>query len=287
MFKRLFLMLRGSQKRFLYGLLSVSVALGLFIGNPQPSHSIDLLRIIERGLQVLPEILQFSTISDAQEVQLGQQINQQLVSSGKVKILRNGRVNAYLNDIGQRLARNSVRPNIPYTFQAVNDNSINAFATMGGFVYIHTGLMTKADNEAELASVIAHEIGHIAGQHAIRQLQDQAIARGLLSATGLDRSTFVQLGVELAVNLPNSRGDEFEADRMGLKTLVQTGYAPAGMISLMKKLQRQGSSAPSFLSTHPAAADRAAVLEQSIDPRIANQGAGLDSRAYQNKLRSF
>ncbi|MEO1467244.1 MAG: M48 family metallopeptidase, partial [Cyanobacteria bacterium J06633_1] len=183
--------------------------------------------------------------------------------------------------------KTSQRPNIPYTFQVVNDNSINAFATMGGYVYINKGLIAAADNEAELASVIGHEIGHIAGRHGIEQMRDRALAQGLLSAAGLDRSSAVQIGVELAVSRPNGRADELEADRFGLVNMTRANYAPAGILGFMQKLLQRGGSTPSFLSTHPATSERITNLKQQIDPVNANRGDGLDSRAYRRRISSL
>ena len=269
------------RRRWLYGLLCAVIALSLCIGTPKPSYGISWSDLIFQGVQ----LIQLSSMSDTQEIQLGKQINQELVKEGRIKVSNNARINRYLNRIGQRLAQKSARPNITYTFQVVNDKSINAFATMGGFVYIHTGLMTEADNEAELASVVAHEIGHIAGRHAIEQMRQQALTRGLLSATGLDERAAVQIGVQLALNLPNSREDEFEADQLGLGNLKRAGYAPSGMVSFMKKLGKKGGSVPTFLSTHPATSDRVAALERAIDPQTANAGDGLNNQAYKNKIR--
>jgi len=272
-----------SRKPWLYGLLSVVTAVFLCFGSLKPGYSFDWQDLIYRGVQ----ILQLSTISDEQEVTLGQQINQQLIEGEQIKLYSNPRINAYLNQIGQRLASNSDRPELPYTFQVVDDKSINAFATMGGMVYIHTGLMVAADNEAELASVVAHEIGHIVGRHALEHMRQRALAEGLLSATGLDQETAVQIGVELALHLPNSRDDELEADQLGLANLIRTGYAPVAMVTFMEKLQQQGGATPTILSTHPATSDRILALQQAIDPDTADVGEGLNSQAYQKFIRSL
>ncbi|MDZ4875782.1 MAG: Beta-barrel assembly-enhancing protease [Chroococcidiopsis cubana SAG 39.79] len=130
------------------------MAVGLFVGSPQITQAIPWLDILRQGVQVI----QLSTISDSQEVELGKQINQQLVTK-EVKLYRNPQIERYVNQIGQRLVKSSDRSDIPYTFQVVNNNSVNAFVTMGGFVYVHTGLMRFAQNETQLASVIAHERG--------------------------------------------------------------------------------------------------------------------------------
>ncbi len=268
------------RKRWLYGLLSVLIAPGLIIATPQTAQGFSFLELLFRGVQVF----QLSNLSDAQEVRLGKQINQQLVET-QVTLSSDRELNRYVDRIGQRLVPYNDRADIPYTFQVVKDDSINAFATMGGFVYIHTGLMVAADNESELASVVAHEIGHIAANHAVEQMRQRAIAQGLLSAAGLDESNAVQIGVELAVSRPNSREDELEADRKGLDTLTKAGYAPIGMVSFMEKLQQQGGSPPSFLSTHPATSDRIAALKAQINNPY--QGEGLNPKLYQRRTSSL
>jgi predicted Zn-dependent protease len=232
------------------------------------------------------QVVQLSSISNRQEVQIGKQINQQLVSR-EIRLYRNPEINRYINEIGQRLELQSKRPDIPYTFQVVDDKGINAFATMGGFVYVNRGLIAAADNEAQLASVMAHEIGHIEGRHAIQQMRQAAIAKGLATAAGLNRNTIVNIGVELALQRPNSRKDEFQADQLGLETLKQTGYAPVAMVDFMQKLLKRGGSVPTFLSSHPATSDRINALQQAIDPSRANVGQGLDSIAYKNRVRSL
>ena len=269
------------RRRLLYPLVSFILAVGLIAGIPQASQA-GWFDIILNGIQVI----QLSNISNRQEVAIGKQINNQLVSR-EIRLYRNAAINRYVNEIGQRLAQNSKRSDIPYTFQVVNDKGINAFATMGGFVYVNAGLVAAADNEAELAGVMAHEIGHITERHSIQQMRQSAIARGVASAAGLDRNTMVNIGVELALRRPNSRKDEFEADRVGLETMTQAGYAPSAMVSFMEKLLKRGGSIPSFLSTHPNTSDRIKALEQAIEPRSANAGDGLDNAAYKNKIRAL
>lgn len=269
------------QRRWLYSLMSFVLAVSLVVGIPQASQA-GWFDLILNGIQVI----QLSNISDNQEVQIGKQINNQLVSSD-IRLYRNPGINRYVSEIGQRLAQQSKRPDIPYTFQVVNDKSINAFATMGGFVYVNAGLIAAADNEAQLASVMAHEIGHISARHSIQQMRQAAIEQGVASAAGLDRNTLVNIGVQVALQLPNSRKDEFQADQLGLQTLEKTGYAPSAMVAFMEKLLKTGGSVPTFLSSHPATQDRIKALEQAIDPATANQGIGLDKVAYKNKIRAL
>jgi beta-barrel assembly-enhancing protease len=268
------------RRRLFYPLISVVVALGLCLGTPVVSRALDLRPLLLQGVQVL----QLSNISDRQEVELGGQMNQEL--RGQVRISRNAELNRYVEQIGRRLAANSDRSNLPFTFQVVEDDAVNAFATLGGFVYVNTGLMKAADNEAELASVMAHEIGHIGGRHLVKQMRQRALASGVASAAGLDRNTAVGIGVELALNRPRSRQDEYDADTRGLRTLTRSGYAPSAMVSFMQKLLK-GGGLPTFLSTHPGTSDRINSLRRAINSQSAGGRDGLDNAAYRAKLRSI
>ncbi|MBW4535313.1 MAG: M48 family metalloprotease [Pleurocapsa minor HA4230-MV1] len=283
MFQQLSSFLQRYYHHFVYGFVALILSVSISLLNVQPSFGVSWLDLIIRGVQVV----QISNISKTQEVELGTSINQELINSGQAKIYRNQSINDYINQIGQRLAKTSQRSDIPYTFQIVDDNGINAFATMGGYVYVNKGLIAAADNEAELASVIGHEIGHIAARHGIEHMRDSAVAQGLLSAAGLDRSDAVQIGVELAVSRPNGRSDELEADRFGLNNMIKANYAPAGILGFMQKLLQAGGSTPSFLSTHPATSERIKILQEQINPQTANVGDGLDSRAYKSRISSL
>lgn len=268
---------------WLYALVSLFFTVTVGVFTPEPGGARSWFDLILNGVQVL----QLSNISDRQEVALGQQIDRGLLQQGKITLVRDAGINEYINDIGRKLARNSERTEIPYTFRVVRADSINAFATMGGFVYLHTGLIKIAANEAELASVIAHEIGHIAARHSIGQMRNAAIARGVLSATGLDTRSWVQLGVNLVYNLPHSRQDELEADRLGLDNLIAAGYAPGAMVSFLEKLQRKGGSTPSFLSTHPATGERIERLQAEIDSIGTPATGGLDRASYRSRVRAL
>ncbi|BBD64855.1 peptidase M48 Ste24p [Nostoc commune NIES-4072] len=268
------------RRRWFYPLISVIVALSLCLSTPLPGRTLDFLPLLLQGVQAF----QLSSMSPRQEVDLGKQINKELVGS-EVRLYRNPEVNRYVEQVGRRLAANSDRPDLPYTFQVVQDDSINAFATLGGYVYVNTGLLKTADNEAELASVLAHEIGHIGGKHVVKQMQQKALESGLLTAAGLDRNTAVQIGVQLARDLPRSRNNEFEADQRGLRTLTRTGYAQSAMVSFMQKLLKKGGSAPTFLSTHPGTSDRIDGLRRAINSQPSKGNYGLDKASYKANIR--
>ncbi|WP_310482184.1 M48 family metallopeptidase [Chamaesiphon sp. VAR_48_metabat_403] len=281
MFARVALLRQWLQRRWLYSCIGALTVGFIVVGQPQVGRATDWIQILIQGAQ----IVQLSNVSDAQEASLGAETNRAILSE-KVKLSQNSVVNNYVNQIGQRLARTSARPNIKYTFQVVEDDSINAFATMGGFVYVNTGLVKAADNEAQLAGVIGHEIGHITGRHSLQHIKQAAITQGLTSLAGLDRDTIVQMGVQLALTLPNSRQDEYDADRRGLTNMIQTGYAPMAMPEFMKKLSR-GNSAPEFLSSHPAVTERVANLQKMIPAAYKNRTDGLNASTYKQNLRGF
>ncbi|MBW4440387.1 MAG: M48 family metalloprotease [Plectolyngbya sp. WJT66-NPBG17] len=270
------------RRRWLYPVLSIVMVAGICFGQPLVAQAISWGDLIRGGIQIVQGV-QLSRLNDSQEADLGRQINDELTSR-QVRIVRDPALIAYVNEIGQRLVPSSDRSNIRYTFQVVDDKSINAFATMGGYVYVNRGLLTAADNEAQVASVIGHEMGHISGKHALKQMRQAAVQQGLLAAGGLDRSTAVNLGVQLALRLPNSRRDEYEADERGLRTMSRAGYAQSEMVAFMRKLL-SSSSPPTFLANHPATSDRIGRLNQLISQNPAPGRAGIDTTSYRSRLR--
>ncbi|MGC1308757.1 MAG: M48 family metallopeptidase [Phormidesmis sp.] len=267
-------------RRFVYGLMSLVMVLGIGVTTAQPSQA-GWLDLIFQGVRVY----QLSNMSDAQEVDLGSGINKQLVESGQIKLYKNPGLNAYVDGIGQKLADVSDRPDIPYTFQIVEDDAVNAFATMGGFVYVTTGLIEAADNEAELAGVLGHEIGHIAGGDAREQMRQAAITQGITGALGVNRDRLVNIGTQLALQLPASREAEYEADQHGFETMGRAGYDQSGMVTFMQKLVRQGST-PEFLSTHPDARNRVNRLQADLETSAMPEAtAGLNESAYASNIR--
>jgi len=259
--------------------LLLAVSLNPFIANALDLS--DLFRILPSAIQ----IIQLSSIGDNEEVSLGKQIDSQIQQ--EVRISRDPAANALVRRLGQILVPTSDRPNIPYTFRVVDDTNLNAFATMGGFVYINTGTIAAADNVAQLASVIGHEMGHISGRHSLEQMKQMAIAQGIATIAGVADDRLVGIGVNLALRLPNSREAEFDADRRGLLNITKSGFAARAMPAFMQKLTRSGGGgAPAFLSTHPATEDRISALNQSIQANNLNTSGGLNDSDYQRIWRS-
>jgi beta-barrel assembly-enhancing protease len=276
-------LLRSRIVRF--GVLSVfaATACTVFVA---PVRAIPLEELFFRGIQVL----QISNLSEQQEIQLGAQMHENLQRQG-TRLITDGALNRYVTDVGQRLAGSSSR-RIPYHFYVVEDKSINAFATMGGYVYVTSGLIKAADNEAQLASVMGHEIGHIEKRHLLAQIKQNMIARGLV-ASALGQSQLANIGVDLLVSRPLSRQDEFQADQVGLRILRDSNYAVSAMPAFMRKLVRSDGGTPTFLSSHPAVPDRLKALERSIASSPTNrcssdsrlESCGLDEPAYQAQVK--
>lgn len=238
-------------------ILGLGTACTIGLSSLEPASAIPWQQLIFNGVQ----LLQLSNISPQQTVALGKNIHQQVKQNYRLD--SNSKTNAYVNRVGQRLAKASNCSQIPFRFYVVRDSSINAFATTGGYVYVHTGLLNAVDNEDQLASVIAHEIAHICNNDLINKLKQTQLAQGAASLAGLDQSAVTAIAYQLAVDLPNSREAEFNADDRGLQYMRRAGYNPKAMPAFLRKLVRQ-SSAPSFLSSHPATQERISVIERKI-----------------------
>jgi len=196
----------------------------------------------------------------------------------------------YVQRIGQHLAQYSSRPDITYTFQLVDDDAINAFATMGGYVYMHTGLLKAAENEAQVASVMAHEIGHIARKHALQSMASQAVYGGWVKGVGGFGGLMISLTSAVLFQLPGSRAFEFEADSYGLENLRAAGYASEQMVYFFKNVL--GKDEPSsggrrdWLSTHPDTSRRVNALLRRLTPADAN-GFGLRSEDHRRMIQGL
>jgi len=235
----------------------------------------DLLRNAVRYVQV-------ANISDEEEVEIGQQINEMLLEQ-QYQLYRNPQVNQYVDRLGQYLVEASDRRDVPYTFQVIASDEINAFAIPGGFIYVTTGLLQAADNEAQLASVLAHEIAHVNERHSVQALRRAVLAQGIAETVGLDMNTLVQVGYQLAVSLPRSREFEYEADQVGLNILQDAGYAPIAFVQFFNQLREQAFP-PEFLRTHPVTENRIEAIQSLVEPGTAYIGGGLNEEVYESRI---
>ena len=229
------------------------------------------------------EYIQVANISDEQEVEIGKQTNQQVLN--QYPLYDNPQIQKYVSDLGQELIQNSDSRDIPFTFQVVASEEINAFATPGGFVYVTTGLLKAAENRAQLASVVSHEIAHINERHGIKGLKQAVAAKGIANVAGVDSSQLAQIAYQLAVDLPQSRSFEYEADNSGLQILQQSGYPAEAFANFLTKLQ--GGGTPEFLRTHPSSDNRIEAISQETQANKSVNSKGQDRAEYQSNVLAF
>jgi len=186
----------------------------------------------------------FVLMSEQQEIQMGAQSHQEVLK--EYAALDNPDLQAYVNDVGQRLAKQSHRPDLQWHFTVVDSPDVNAFALPGGYVYITRGIMAYLNSEAELAGVIGHEIGHVTARHGVRQ-QSAATEAGLGAMLGsaLVPGMNNQAGATMMQSLAQAwtagygRDHELESDRLGAEYLARTGYDPKAMIEVIGVLKYQ------------------------------------------------
>src|SRR5215468_1110353 len=189
-------------------------------------------------------------ISDEDENQLGLQVKQELEQQQDVRYIKDPAITDYVRGVGERIFQfaSKERPNLNWQLQVIDDpKTVNAFATPGAYVYVYSGLLIAADNEAELAGVLAHESGHVVARHSARNMID---AYGLEAVTALalgkNPSLLTAVATSIAAKgslLAHSRSDENEADEYGARYSSMAGYDPHGLVTFFQKLQaKEGNS---------------------------------------------
>src|SRR5437762_8623157 len=182
-------------------------------------------------------------------------------------------VTEYVNRIGQNLVRNS-DSKVPFTIKVIDSDQVNAFALPGGFFYVNSGLVLAADNEAELAGVMAHEIAHVAACHIAReqtrgQLANLASIPLIFVGGGIGYAVQSAAGLALPVTFMKfSRGFEAEADYLGLQYMYKAGYEPQAFVNFFEKVEAQEKKKPGTLSkafaSHPQTPDRVEASQKEI-----------------------
>ena len=219
--------------------------------------------------------------SENRELEIGKEEHDKVMAS--MQVVQDARVNAYVNEVGQRVAAGSHRPDLAYTFTVIDSPEINAFALPGGYVYINRGLLLYLKSEDELAAVLAHEVGHITARHAIQQqargrLGSAAAAVGgvvaaVATGSGYIGSELAQIGsIWAAAGVSGfGRENELEADSLGAEYLYNAGYNPRAMIDVLSVLKNQedfnvrvAQRQPTYhglFTTHPRSDQR---LQQAV-----------------------
>jgi len=205
------------------------------------------------------------------EIALGKQLAQQV--ERQAKLINDPVVTEYVNRVGQNLVRNS-DAKVPFTIKVIDSEEVNAFALPGGFFFVNSGLILKADNEAELAGVMAHEIGHVAARHGTRQATRGEIAQlGMIPLIFMGGWTGYGIYQAASVLVPVgflkfSRAMESEADMLGLQYMYKAGYDPTSFVDFFEKIEtlekRKPGTMAKVFSTHPMTDDRIRAAQKNI-----------------------
>jgi len=237
----------------------------------------------------------FNILSTQDEIALGDKVSKEVEK--KEKILDDPGIQSYVQEVGARIAKQSPRTDVPYKFTVIdNPKTVNAFALPGGHMYIYTGLMKLCSNEAELASVMGHEIAHVAAHHHgesyTRQYGISLIESFILGDNPSANAELMAQILSTVGETKFSRTQENEADRMGMDFLWRAGYKPDAMVSFMEKMnateQKEGRTPGvlKFLSSHPPTPERIAALqaEEQQYPADLRAKSPVYAERYQDKV---
>lgn len=246
----------------LFALLAPSFAAPAFAGNSEKDPD-------EIGNRDVGKGMNFYSIE--KEIALGKQMAQEV--ERQARIVNDPVISEYVNRIGQNLVRNS-DAKVPFTIKVIDDETINAFALPGGFFFVNTDILLNADNEAEMARVMAHEIGHVAARHGTRQATKAELANygriGLIFLGGpIGYAAYEASGLALPMTfLKFSRNMESEADLLGLEYMYKAGYDPTCFVDFFEKIQslekRKPGTVSKLFSSHPPTDHRIKVAQNRI-----------------------
>lgn len=217
----------------------------------------------------------FILIPESQEIELGNEAFQQIMAQERRSSNRGQ--TEMLRRVGRQVASVSERPDYQWQFELIASKQVNAFAVPGGKVAFYEGIMPYCQNEAGVACVMGHEVGHAVARHGAQRMSQQLAAQGALSMVDLSLSRnsasrnvimgALGVGATVGVLLPYSREHEYEADQLGLNYMAKAGYDPDEAIAFWERfaeLTKGGAHPPEFLSTHPLSENRIARMKQHL-----------------------
>ena len=230
--------------------------------------------------------------SQAEEISLGRQIAGNLL--GAAPLIKDAALQKYVNSVGRWVASQSERPDLPWRFGVIESEDINAFAAPGGYIMITKGLYRKLSNEAQLAGILGHEIGHIVKKHRLKVLQKQQllnIGAGFLSDKYAKDNKLVSKAIGTGAEISARSLDksaEYEADRLGLSYATRAGYEPYGLTEVLQTIgqtNKNDGSVALLFKTHPHPDERLVALSDAIGNKLDNIKGGktLENRLYQLK----
>ncbi len=228
--------------------------------------------------------------NEAEEIAIGRQIAGDLL--GASPLVKDARLQKYVNQVGEWVASQSERPDLPWHFGVIQSDDVNAFAAPGGYIFVTIGLYRLLENEADLAGVLGHEIGHVIRKHHLKLLQQgkllEAGSQALTKQVGGNDKVqqLIGSGAEIVARSLDKTA-EFEADRIGVVLATRAGYDSYGLPGVLQQIghfaKDEGRVALLF-KTHPLPDDRLAQLDAAMDNRFDRiKGAELGSRFYRPK----
>lgn len=210
-------------------------------------------------------------ITDEQEIEIGRSAAHEVLNDSKTRVYTHSGVNAYVREVGMRMASRSERPTLPWEFRIVEDPALNAFALPGGQIFITTGALKAMKNEAELAGVLGHEVAHVAHKHGIEKLRQAMIAQGIATATLGSTPQVAQQAGAIALTLVlngQGRNAELEADRYGTMYEARENYNPQALGDFLRTIDSTSGGTPAWLgalSTHPPLNERLETIRLTIE----------------------
>ncbi|MEO8139841.1 MAG: M48 family metalloprotease [Gemmatimonadota bacterium] len=224
---------------------------------------------------------ELSLVSESQEISMGREYAGQVTQ--EMGVYPDSGVQRYVSRLGKELAAGTERPALPWTFTVMDDPTVNAFALPGGFIFVTRGILTHMNSEAELATVVGHEIGHVTARHSVQQMTRQQIAQiGMMAGAIASDKIAQNLGLISQVvgilSLKYSRDDESQADGLGFRYSLNDGYDVRKMVDMFGILQRisaqAGQRIPEWQSTHPDPGNRI----EATKARLARVTVPLDGK---------
>lgn len=230
--------------------------------------------------------------SKEEEIALGREIAGNLL--GAAPLVKDAALQKYVNSVGRWVASQSERPDLPWRFGVIESDDINAFAAPGGYIMLTKGLYRRLTNEAQLAGVLGHEIGHVVKKHQLKVLQKQQllnIGAGFLSDKYAKDNKMVSKAIGTGAEISARSLDksaEYEADRLGLSYATRAGYEPYGLTEVLQTIgqtNKNDSSVTLLFKTHPHPDERLVALGDAIGNKLDNvkNGKTLENRFYQLK----
>ncbi len=256
----------------------IAAALTAAVAGYAAAASIDLGRIFDVGRDLRTAA---TSLDEPEEIAVGREVAGRTL--GAAPLVADAELQAYVNRVGRWIAMQSERPDLPWHFGVLDTPTVNAFAAPGGYVLITRGLYDMLSNEAQLAGVLGHEIGHIVQRHHVKVMQQSAlVSAGARAAQRGDRNVLVNnligTGAEvLARGL--DKDAEFEADRIGIVLAARAGYNPYGLVEVLHLLAARTADDTSLallFKTHPAPGERLTQLGDALAPRVAVLPAGKE-----------